>query len=354
MQKLRKVSIVAATFLLAAATGHVMQTAQAPAPDAPGSAPLPGAAAQVAAAQSSPGPLPIPPAAQAAPQPIRVTGLTIAEVAALPQLPARPMAADAPATGPALPADPTETGFADAACAPGRLSLAPAPRALVAVAIEAPCAAGARVTLRQAAMDFAARLDAGGRWNGLLPALAPQVALDVLLPDGVTLSASQPVPGTEALNRVIVLWSGAAAVQLNAYEYGSDHGGAGHIFAGAPRTPDTPLGGYLLAYGDGAEGPHAEVYSAPATMTDIRFDLEAPLSEASCGRDLDAQVVHLRAGQMEPPVTLRLAMPDCGADPLLQSAAGSSDPLAAVAASETAGSVIMPLPGPALALAATR
>lgn len=323
MQKLRKVSIVAATFLLAAATGHVMQTAQGP---VPGADPAEGLPAPLTAAGAT------------------VTGLTISEVAALPQLPARPLSPEALRAEPAAPAEPAVQGF-QPTCAPASLSLDPMPRALVSVALSAPCDPGATVTLRQGAMDFAARLDAAGRWSGVIPALGPAVSVATTLPAGEELTAQKAVAGTDLVDRVILLWSGPAEVHLNAYEYGSDYGGAGHIFAAAPRTPDTPLGGYMLAYGDGAEGPHAEVYSAPAAMTDIRFDLEAPVTAASCGHDVQAQVLRVRAGQIEAPVPVNFAMPDC--------AEGLQPVDGAEAGADLGGSVVLDLPQAVVSLAAT-
>ncbi|MBD3785447.1 MAG: hypothetical protein IE922_00570 [Sphingomonadales bacterium] len=328
MQNLRKVSIVAATFLLAAATGHVMQTAQGPMP-----------ATDPAALQ----PVPVP-AADPMATGVQVTGLTISEVAALPQLPTRPLSPEALRADPALPAEPAVQGF-QPACAPATLSLGPMPRGLVSVALSAPCDPGGTVTLRQGPMGFAARLDATGRWSGVIPALGPEVSVAALLPSGEGLDATRAVAGTDLIDRMILLWTGPAAIHLNAYEYGSAYGGAGHIFAAAPRTPDTPLGGYMLAYGDGAEGPHAEVYSAPAAMTDIRFDLEAPVTAASCGRDLQAQVLHVRAGRFEAPVQVTFAMPDCAE--ALQPVDGAE------AGADPGGSVVLDLPQAAVSLAAT-
>lgn len=328
MQKLRKVSIVAATFLLAAATGHVMQTAQGPVPAAD---PAPGQTIQLAAAETK---------ATGA----QVTGLTISEVAALPQLPMRPLSPEALPADAELPAEPAVQGF-QPPCAAATLALDAMPRGLVSVLLSAPCAPGATVTLRQGPMGFAARLDAAGRWSGVIPALGPEVAVATLLPSGERLEANRSVTGTDLIDRTILLWTGPAAIQLNAYEYGSAYGGAGHIFAAAPRTPDTPLGGYLLSYGDGAEGPHAEVYSAPAAMTDIRFDLEAPVTAASCGRDLQAQVLRVRAGRIEAPVPVSFAMPDC-AEP----GAGDADLLPDA---DLGGSVVLDLPQAVVSLAAT-
>ncbi len=314
MQKLRKVSIVGATFLLAAATGHMMQTAQGPETAAP------PATAMSAAGPDAP-----------TVRPMAVTGLTIADVAALPGLPARRVADEAPLAALPPPAEPAVVGFAAASCAPATLTLEATKRGLVAVKLAAPCHPMERLHLVQGPLDVSLWLDAEGGWNGFLPALSATPAVDFRLPNGEVVTAQTEVPGAAAVNRVVLLWTGAAEVHLNAYEYGSDYDGAGHVQARMPRTPDTPLGGYLLSYGGVDEGAHAEIYSAPTGMTGTRFDLEAPVTAATCGRDLSATVVQIRAGQIGAPVPVTLAMPDCD---------------------QLEGSVVMPLPEEAFSLAA--
>lgn len=316
MQKLRKVSIVGAAFLLAAATGHMMQTAQGPETATP-----------LATAMSAAGP------DAPAVRPMAVTGLTIADVAALPGLPARRVADEAPRAAVSAPVEPSVGGFAAANCAPATLTLEATKRGLVEVKLAAPCHPMERLNLVQGPLDVSLRLDAAGRWSGLIPALSSAPEVELYLPGGETLVEQVTAPGAEAVNRVLLLWTGAAEVHLNAYEYGSDYGGAGHVQARMPRTPDTPLGGYLMSYGGADDGAHAEIYSAPTGMTGTRFDLEAPVSAASCGRDLGATVVQIRAGQIGAPVPVTLAMPDCD---------------------QLEGSVVMRLPEETFSLAAAK
>lgn len=337
MQKLRKISIVAATFLLAAATGHVMQTAQEPMP-AP--APLRGASL-----------LPQPDVAlEAGPQieVIRtaVTGLTISEVAALPTTTPRPLAAEMLIPPAAQPNEPPVARFG-AACAPAGLTLTPAAQGLISVSVAAPCVPNAKVVLTQGELTFAVRLDADGNWSGLVPALGDDVTISARLSASEVLSARQTVEAGEAVNRVILLWSGQAAVHLNAYEYGAEYEGAGHIRAATPRTPDTPLGGYMMVYGDGAGGPSAEVYSAPAAMTNLRIDLEAPVTAQSCGRDLQARVLRVHGGVVDTAVPVSFAMPDCPASVSRASLAETG----ALPEDALGGAVVMDLPGPVLAFA---
>jgi len=288
MQNIRKLSIIAATFLLAAATGHVMQTVQ-------GIQTVSVAASKQAEAVAQ----------------MRVTGLTISSTAALPALPMRPITADLAQPSLVPPVEPAVAGFDVSDCAPARLNLAVQSGALIAVALSAPCAARGTATLHLGALEFGAPLDASGNWSGLVPALGFENRLEARLPGNVRLAAQVTVPALASLNRMVLLWNGSAPVHLNAYEYGAKYGSAGHVYAGMPRTPDTPLGGYMMSYGGTGPGRHFEIYTAPTDMRNIRFDLEAPVTASSCGRYLRASVVQVHAGKTLSPLPVTLSMPSC-------------------------------------------
>lgn len=297
-QQMRNVMMVGATFLLAAATGHVMQNTS-------GDVSL---GADVAVHRGGDAtPLVRPGATTAA---VPVTGARISNVAELPQLPLRRMVPDQGA--PLVPHEqPVTTGFASA-CAPADLTLSAAPQASILVDLHAPCNAGQLIEVRHQGLRFTASLDAQGDWQGLLPALASQAAVTALLPDGAQVGASVAVPGLDAFNRIVLSWQGPGDMHLNVFEYGAEFGGAGHISADTPRSPDTPLGGYMLAFGSQADGAKSEVYSAPATMTDLRLELDAPVGVHSCGRDLSGSLQRSLATTLEAPTPLVLSLPECG------------------------------------------
>lgn len=286
MRQMRNVIMVGATFLLAAATGHVMQTT---AEDG-----LYGAGAS------------LPRAAAAS---LTITGAQIASVAELPQLSQRAIAPDLGA--PALPRDVSATVGFSGICAPADLKVQAVEHALLQADVHAPCLAGQPVEVAHEGLRFTAVLDGQGEWHGLLPALATQAVVTVQIAGGAQIGASVAVPGVEAINRIVLSWQGAGDMHLNVFERGAGFGDAGHIHAAAPRTPDTPLGGYLLAYGDLRDGARAEVYTAPATMTDLRFELDAPVGQHSCGRDLGGALQRVLAATAEPAARLILSLPDC-------------------------------------------
>lgn len=306
-QNLRNVMMVGATFLLAAATGHVMQSANSlgPEPSAPLAKPRLATLANVTQLSAR-----------------------IGSTAELPTLPARAIAADGGVRLAALTEAP-EAGFSR--CDPAALTLTPAPSAMLAVALQAPCLAGQSVEIAQGPLRFTATLDPQGAWAGTIPALAAQAQVVAHLRGEETVEAVATVTGLETLNRVVLGWDGAAQAGLNIYEYGSAFGGAGHVTAAHPRAPETDLGGYLTTLGDRAEGAHAQVYTAPAGMTDQRFELEARVDATSCGQDLGAALTQVIAGRAAPTEALSLALPGCD---------------------EPEGAVLMALPALPLSLAA--
>lgn len=243
-----------------------------------------------------------------APAGVEVTGVRMGAVAELPALPLRAVAADA-AIGPLPLPEAPSGGFAQ--CAAPQLKLAPAAAASVLLSISAPCAADAAATIRHEGLVIPVQLDAAGDWSGLVPALSPAASYSLDLPEGQRLAASVAVPGLETVNRVVVSWTGAPAFLLNAFERGAPWGGPGHVRAAAPGVPAAPGTGWLLSYGLAEDGPHLQVYTAPVGLTGLALDLEAPVSEATCGTDLRAGMRRVIAGRLEAPEEIAVAMPGC-------------------------------------------
>jgi hypothetical protein len=311
MRNTNKIVLVAATFLLAAATGQLMQRDSAPdiRPAPVAALPLHPSVAMIAVSDA-PG-----------------------EVVSLPALPDRRPAADLGLTRAASAADVVYDDYGRSCAAPS-LTLTPGAQATLTFALAAPCYPDATVTLRHETLVFAIRTDAQGRFTGTLPALARDVRLEALLPGNERLAAISGVQGLEALNRVVVL-ANAPDLALNAFEYGAEFGSLGHVRADTPRAPDTALGGYLTLLGDPAATPPAlaQVYTAPAGMGDVTLELDAALTPETCDRDLRATLLRVLAGRPEArgPLALTLAMPACDG---------------------VEGAVLLPLPGMPVALAA--
>jgi hypothetical protein len=257
----------------------------------------------------------------------------VAPVAALP--PARQSVPSEPhAAAPALPAlarrvPPSEAVAAAPACAAAMLSVTPAPQAMLAVQLSAPCQPGTRIELRHGELAVAVLTDDNGGYSGLLPALVREARLQVTFADGAQLAARVRVGDIDRFERVALLSGATGALHLNAFENGAGFGDAGHRSATAPGTQGAGPGGYLTLLGDPAAAPPllAEVYSAPAGLPPAQLAVRADVSAATCGSDLGGTLLRMGAPA---PLAFTLAMPACdGID----------------------GAVLLPLPEVPLALA---
>lgn len=324
MNRTRKLAIVFATVAVAAGSGHVMQSGRgaeaavaamgtvaptsvqplrgAPAADPAATAPValaevavptvaPALAATVAAVPGAP-----PPAAAPAVPPLELAALTGPSGGSLPQPDAVP---------------PVVAGPRD--CTP-RLTLLPAPAAMIDVILSAPCDGDARVVIRHAGLALTGRTGPDGSLVLALPALAEVAAVTVSLPGGAVAEAALEVPALAAWDRVAVQWQAPDVFQLHAFEGGAAYGARGHVYAGAPQGET----GFLTLLGEGAvDRPMlAEVYSLRRGALEegvVRVTVEAPITAATCGRDLLAELVEMRAGKPALAVELTLAAPDCAA-----------------------------------------
>lgn len=328
MDRKRKLAIVFATVAVAAGSGHLMQSGrgaeaavaalavapvaprQAATPAVPATAP-PAALAEVAVPAAVPA---VEATVAAIHDAVPDAPPAIAAKAALPALAALvgPAVAATPALPDILPLPPARAaGPRD--CTP-RLTLLPAPGAMVDLILAAPCDAGARVVVRHEALAVTGRTGPDGSLVLALPALAAEARVAVALPGGATAEAVIAVPALAAWDRVGVQWQAPDLFQLNAFAGGADYGAPGHIHAGAPQA----AAGFLTLLGDDTvERPMlAEVLSVPrGALADgtLRVTVEAPVTAGSCGRDLLAELFEFREGKPAASAELILAAPECSA-----------------------------------------
>lgn len=310
MKPLHKIILVGTTFVLAAATGHVMQN--------PNSFGLAGQTANVLPGLEVQN---VQNVANIVPAGVQVSGLQIEGLARLPDAaPLRAPAADQ-ATGP-LPSDTaSEAGFAvELNGAPPALASCTdkpellwesVPSASLHLTLRAPCAGGEVVALHHEGLALPVALSAQGEWSGVVPALASPAVITLALPDGSTLAAEQAVPALEKVNRVVLAGSAQMPFVLHGLEYGSAFNAAGDVQPLAPRTADTPLGGWMAAFAAPGADSFVQIYSAPVELTDLRLEVEAAVSADFCGVDAQATVRRLMAGKAEAPAALSIALPDC-------------------------------------------
>ncbi len=314
----KRILRVGAIVAVAGATGFVMQSQ-----DQAGTAPRvaavvagPPAAPVVAPAAAAPAEgLP------AAPEPgPRIQAAATEAVPGLPPLsgprldPAPLAPPDFAATAPA--ADPAAQPLAAAkgTCAED-LVLVPAAGALLDLGLIAPCRAGQRVLLRHGGLVVTGQLSPAGTLAMTLPALTSPAEVSVAFSDGGAVMQTADVPDLDRFDRFAVQWMAEDAFALHAFADGAGYDQPGHIHAAAAPGPMAD-GGFVLALGDASvDRPLlAQVFTWPADRPALsgKVDLviEAPVTAATCGREMLAETLQRIGGRL----TLRdltLAMPDC-------------------------------------------
>ncbi|MEQ5828259.1 hypothetical protein J3456_12905 [Sulfitobacter sp. NFXS29] len=255
---------------------------------------------------------------------LEVEGITLTSAAldspiALPTLDDRVVKAAAPQSLPpapeshstAIPATCDISATADAVAA-----------AMVKLSLDAACLPNERLTVHHNGMIFTEVTDDKGRLSVSVPALAEEAVFILAFGNGDGAVAQTTVPELSDFNRVVLQWKGTAGFELHAREFGADYGDAGHVWSGAPRDMTAAVlgeGGFMTRNGDTdtAEPLMAEVYSFPvanaAQEGDVALSVEAEVSEANCGLEIEAQALELRGDDPVKTQNLTLAVPECDA-----------------------------------------
>ncbi|MBY6135641.1 hypothetical protein KUV61_07370 [Nocardioides marinus] len=191
-----------------------------------------------------------------------------------------------------------------------------APMAMVELTVSAPCQAGERVTIHHSGISFSARLDETGRFQSSVPALAETAVFIAEAGSGLGAVAVAQVDDLDRVDRVVLQWIGNSGFEIHAREFGAAYGSAGHLWHGA--EPGAALGHLMRLGDDSLLAPRiAEIYSLPRAASDragtVTMTAEAEVTGINCGRDIAAQALQLRDGQLSSR-DLVMAMPDCSAE----------------------------------------
>ncbi|TCP40236.1 hypothetical protein [Rhodovulum marinum] len=221
--------------------------------------------------------------------------------------------AQRPADGPAIrglkmPA----LGVSGLPCGP-EMTAEATDEATVRLILSAPCRPGRRVTLHHDLISFTEVTDQLGLLSVEVPVMVPAAAFVAEFDDGATVAHALSLPAAAGRRHAALVTVGAGGMQLHAYEAGARFGGAGHVWAAAPQGIGAR--GTLRVLGDpGLPGGRiAQVYTAPAGAQDLRLSVEAQVTPANCGREIEAQtVLPDRAGSMTSGV-VSFVLPGCDA-----------------------------------------
>lgn len=210
---------------------------------------------------------------------------------------------------------------AAAGCAP-ELVAQPEAAAMVRLSLTAPCNPNAEARIAHAGIAFKIMTDADGAFSLQVPALESSAQFTVTLPGQADVSAGIEVPTLAAYDRVAVTWAGPAGLELHAFEFGADYDQAGHVWRGNPKSTDLAIagrGGFSTLLGDAAAVAPvmAEIYTFPAGRSTrsglVRLSLEAEVTAETCGHDIAGHSVTVMGGETPSPVDITLAVPDCDA-----------------------------------------
>lgn len=266
--------------------------------------------------------------AQATAGSVKVEEVTLTSAAVIPALPEAPEVTalpDEPVVNAALQdtpmADdlPTEEAAPSFACDYEMTATSEA-AALVRLSLNAPCMVNERFTLHHNGMMFTQATDENGKIDFTVPALSENAVFIVAFANGEGAVANATVSSLEYYDRAVVQWKGQSGMQVHALEYGSTYGEEGHVWSAAARDEATAAlgeGGFMtqLGAGDVDNALLAEVYTFPSGMAkrggDVQLSVEAEITAANCGRDVEAQSLQTTADGSLKTQDLVLAMPDC-------------------------------------------
>ncbi|MEM7598695.1 MAG: hypothetical protein AAF382_13455 [Pseudomonadota bacterium] len=194
--------------------------------------------------------------------------------------------------------------------------------AMVDLIIDANCHKSAGFTVHHNGMMVSGMTDADGLASVMLPALTEKAVFMVTFTGGETVVANAEVTSVQDYDRAIVQWSAFDGLQVHALEYGATYEEPGHVWSGAMGELATAAkgeGGFMMRMGEPTPlSTHMiEVYTFPTGTAlnegSIELSLEAVVTEANCGRDLEAQVLQKSGAEPMRARDLILAMPDCDA-----------------------------------------
>ncbi|WP_146010361.1 hypothetical protein [Acidimangrovimonas sediminis] len=317
MKLSRKVTVVAATFLLAAATGQYMQGGLGP---RSGAAPAPpsGPAAKAVAKSGQPAPrlqdaTQIDPPHRGGPS-ARADISDVALRDALPRL--SPLSPGLPAalTVAAAPSAPEAVACHDSA------DLSVGEGAMLNFHLDAPCHPSQRIVIRHAGLAFTEVTDAKGKLRVRLPAMQRDARVTAMFSGGARVSATTTVPELSIYDRVAVQWVGKDSFELHALEFGATFGARGDVSAanpGAPAPQPPASGGFMTVLGNGdvTLPMKAQVYTYPTRLAardgDVRLVIDAAVTPATCGREMLAETLRTRRDAAPRSTDLSVAMPDC-------------------------------------------
>lgn len=200
------------------------------------------------------------------------------------------------------------------------LTAKPEAAAMVRLTLNSGCMGNRKFTLHHNGIMFTQVTNADGNADFVVPALSENAVFIVAFGNGEGAVANATVSSLEYYDRAVVQWKVGSGMQVHALEYGAGYGEAGHVWAAAARNETTAAlgeGGFLTRLGDSDvdNALLAEVYTFPSGTAkrggDVTLSVEAEITQANCGRDIEAQSIQKTTDGSLKSQDLVLAMPEC-------------------------------------------
>ncbi len=213
------------------------------------------------------------------------------------------------------PEQPEHAALRETDC-PITASATPGEMAIVHLQVQAPCLPGQRLTVHHGGMMFSDKTDANGAFAADIPALSERAVFIVAFANGKGAVATARAEGLKDVDRVVLQWGGNAGFELHAREFGANYGDPGHVWFGAPGNGAV---GRMIRLGNPEvfNAKLADIYSFPAGQAPragaVAVSVEAEVTQDNCGRDISAETMELKGGQLHNPRDLVLSVPDCDA-----------------------------------------
>lgn len=215
--------------------------------------------------------------------------------------------------------NPAAQDGADAGC-DIHFEVSPLPSAMVALRLDAPCAAETLATFQHQGMKFNALTDEQGHLSLDVPALAKEAYFVVSVGKAEGIAAITGVPDVAKYDRAVLQWRSADNLELHAFEFGAEDGQDGHVWQASMRSPADSMtgeGGYLTSLGakDSFAPKMVQVYTYPSDMAaqdgSVALQVKAQITDANCGRRISAQSIQIQPDQPPSARNMTLQIPAC-------------------------------------------
>ena len=201
-----------------------------------------------------------------------------------------------------------------------RLTARREPAAMVVLDVVAPCNENEGFVISHSGMRIAAETDRRGNAVVTIPALVPNAEFKITFDNILNATTEIFVPELRQYDRAVLQWASGENMRLHALENGARIGDPGHVWSASLHTAEDARAGrngFVVYLGDAnAEIPYqAEIYTLPEgrMSRDGGVDLRVgvTVTDANCGREVDARTIQTNAGQMLIETDIAMQMPAC-------------------------------------------